>query len=305
MADFKTGSVQANGINFHYLEMGEGPLALCLHGFPDHAYSFRRLLPDLAEAGFRAVAPFMRGYAPTEAPKDGNYRAVLLARDAVALVDALGGGRAYLIGNDWGAGAVIGATVLAPEKVHKLIIIASGRVDEELAMDYWYLRGHLAFLFLPDALRGKGGSPQRLRLCGTVVAGTPRRSGTYRPMPLESIRETFRKPGVVEAALGYYRARFGPAPQDPETLRDEERINAGPVTVPTLALHGTRDRPKRLESFESEAMDAVFHRPGWRRSSSPAPATSCTKRKPEEINPKHSGVHKPADHHPHPNPRVF
>ena len=135
MTDFKTGSVQANGINFHYLEMGEGPLALCLHGFPDHAYSFRHLLPDLAEAGFRAVAPFMRGYAPTEAPADGNYRAVLLARDAVALVDALGGGQAYLIGNDWGAGAVIGASVLAPEKVRKLVIIASGRVDEELAMD--------------------------------------------------------------------------------------------------------------------------------------------------------------------------
>ena len=69
MADFKTGSVRANGLDFHFLEMGEGPLALCLHGFPDHAYSFRHLLPDLADAGFRAVAPFMRGYAPTEAPK--------------------------------------------------------------------------------------------------------------------------------------------------------------------------------------------------------------------------------------------
>ena len=109
MTEFKTGSVQANGLNFHYLEMGEGPLALCLHGFPDHAYSFRHLLPDLAAAGFRAVAPFMRGYAPTEAPADGNYRSVTMAHDAVALVDALGGGQAYLIGNDWGAGAVIGA----------------------------------------------------------------------------------------------------------------------------------------------------------------------------------------------------
>ena len=68
MADFKTGSVSANDIDFHFLEMGEGPLVLCMHGFPDHAYSFRHLLPDLSKAGFRAVAPFMRGYAPTEAP---------------------------------------------------------------------------------------------------------------------------------------------------------------------------------------------------------------------------------------------
>ena len=110
MTEFKTGSVQANGINFHYLEMGEGPLALCLHGFPDHAYSFRHLLPDLAEAGFRAVAPFMRGYAPTEAPADGNYRAVLMARDAVALLDALGGGegvsRRQRLGRGGGDGRV-------------------------------------------------------------------------------------------------------------------------------------------------------------------------------------------------------
>ena len=60
MPDLTSGSVQANGINFHYLEIGEGPLALCMHGFPDHAYSFRHLLPDLAKAGFRGVAPFMR-----------------------------------------------------------------------------------------------------------------------------------------------------------------------------------------------------------------------------------------------------
>ena len=93
MTDFTAGSVNANGINFHYLEMGHGPLALCLHGFPDHAWSFRHLLPDLAAAGFRAVAPFMRGYAPTTAPADGRYHTALLARDAVALIDALGAER--------------------------------------------------------------------------------------------------------------------------------------------------------------------------------------------------------------------
>ena len=119
MPDFRTGTVSANGINFHYLEMGEGPLALCFHGFPDHAWSFRHLLPDLAQAGFRAVAPFMRGYAPTEPPADGRYQAVLLCKDVLALIGALGAERAYLIGNDWGAGAVTGATILEPDKVNK------------------------------------------------------------------------------------------------------------------------------------------------------------------------------------------
>ena len=153
MADFNTGNVRANGINFHYLEMGDGPLAICLHGFPDHAWSFRHLLPDLAAAGFRAVAPFMRGYAPTEAPADGRYHSALMARDAVELIGALGAERAYLIGNDWGAGAVVGATALAPEKVIKLVTIAAGRVYRELSMEFQYLQGtwHGFFFQMPHA----------------------------------------------------------------------------------------------------------------------------------------------------------
>ena len=59
------GRVQANGVRFTYLEAGRGPLALCLHGFPDNAHTYDRLLPALAASGFHAVAPFMRGYAPT------------------------------------------------------------------------------------------------------------------------------------------------------------------------------------------------------------------------------------------------
>ena len=69
MPDLTSGSVQANGINFHYLDMGEGPLALCMPELPDHAYSFRHLLPVLAKAGFLGVSPFMRVYASTEAPR--------------------------------------------------------------------------------------------------------------------------------------------------------------------------------------------------------------------------------------------
>ena len=66
------GRISANGVEFGYLETGEGPLALCLHGFPDSAWTWRHLLPALADAGYRAVAPFMRGYAPTSVPADGR-----------------------------------------------------------------------------------------------------------------------------------------------------------------------------------------------------------------------------------------
>src|SRR5438045_6330238 len=103
--------VNANAIDFAYLACGdEGPLALCLHGFPDSAWTWRYLLPELAAAGFRAVAPFMRGYAPTDVPTDGRYQTGALAADALALHDVLGGdGDAVIVGHDWGAAATYGA----------------------------------------------------------------------------------------------------------------------------------------------------------------------------------------------------
>src|SRR5262245_48349388 len=104
MPELEQGSVRANGLQFHYLAMGDGPLALCLHGFPDSPWTYRHLLPELAHAGYRAVAPFMRGYAPTEVPASERYHTGDLAADVVALHAALGGdGRAVLIAHDWGA----------------------------------------------------------------------------------------------------------------------------------------------------------------------------------------------------------
>ena len=284
MAEINTGTVNANGINFHYLEMGEGPLALCFHGFPDHAWSFRNLLPDLAEAGFRAVAPFMRGYAPTEPPADGRYQQVALCKDVLALIGALGAQRAYLIGNDWGAGAVTGATVLEPEKVMKLVIIASGQVDRDLQMNYQYLKGtwHSYFFQLPQAEQALAYNDF------AFVEEWWRDASPEWDIPasaLESIRETFRKPGVVEAALGYYRARYSPALQDPSMREDQDRVNAGPVTVPTLALHGTRDRPRRLDAFESEAMDRFFTG-GLEKVIIPGTGHFMHQEKPAEVNPK-------------------
>src|SRR6266850_7769553 len=93
--------VRASNLNFSVLEMGEGPLMLCLHGFPDTAHSFRHQMPALADAGFHVVAPFMRGYAPTEAAPDGRYETAALSEDAIALIDALGASDAILFGHDW------------------------------------------------------------------------------------------------------------------------------------------------------------------------------------------------------------
>ena len=125
MTDLARGRVQANGITFEYMEAGEGPLALCMHGFPDTPYTYRHLLPALAEAGFRAVAPFVRGFAPTELPplRHHVHTSVMVA-DQIALTRALGGGPdALLVAHDWGAVGAWGALNRASELWGRSVVI--------------------------------------------------------------------------------------------------------------------------------------------------------------------------------------
>src|SRR5437763_9027559 len=152
----RSASVHANGLEFGLLEAGSGPLALCLHGFPDSADTWRHLLPALAGAGFHAVAPFMRGYAPTAVPADGNYQLGALAADAVALHEVLGGdGNAVLIGHDWGAEAAYGAAAHAPDRWRRLVTLAvpPAALDEVLFSDYEQLK-RFFYLFMFRDLAG-------------------------------------------------------------------------------------------------------------------------------------------------------
>jgi pimeloyl-ACP methyl ester carboxylesterase len=120
-------SFEASGLRFGALAWGppDGPLALCLHGYPDTAWTWRHLGPHLAERGWRVVAPFMRGYAPTELAPDGRYQIGALARDAIGAHAALGGDdRAVLIGHDWGAIATYAAAAHSPERFGRIATLA-------------------------------------------------------------------------------------------------------------------------------------------------------------------------------------
>jgi len=253
MEEFKTGSVRANGLQFHFLEAGQGPLVLCLHGFPDHARSFRSQLPALAAAGFRAVAPYLRGYAPTDVPPHGPYQAAALAQDAAALVEALSPSEpAFVFGHDWGALAAYGAAQLAPRRIRKIATAAvphGPQLLQAIVSNYdqmrrsWYI-----FMFqLPTAEAAVSGADFAFldRMWADWSPGWTLPAGE-----MAALKETFRKPGVVTAALGYYRATFNPALQVAELAELQSKMMTDPIPVPALVFHGRRDGCIGVETLD-------------------------------------------------------
>jgi pimeloyl-ACP methyl ester carboxylesterase len=236
----------AGPVEFAYLEDGpaDGPLALCLHGFPDHAPTWTALLGDLAAAGFHAVAPWMRGYAPTAVPADGLYQAAALSLDAVALTDALAPGdrSAVLVGHDWGAIGAYGAVNHRPDRFSRLVTMSvPHRVSLGARMftspaqlkRSWYM----FFFQLPLADMAVQANDFALidKLWRDWSPG-------YEPPAdyLRAIKDILAAPGGLDAAIGYYRHTLNPLKHD-RRLADVEAALSAYVPVPTLYLHGADD----------------------------------------------------------------
>ena len=242
--DLATGSISANGVEFAYLTAGpaDGPLALCLHGFPDSAHSWRNLLPALAAAGYRAVAPFQRGYAPTSVPADGRYQTGALAVDANALHEALGGDeRAVIIGHDWGAPGTFGAAVLAPERWSKVVGMAvppGGALGLAFVTNLAQLKRSWYMFFFQHGLADMVVPANDLAFIDMLWADWS--PGHDAAADLPHVKASLRDPANLTAALGYYRATLGDGYRDPAL--DAAQAAAGAVpTQPTLYLHGRTD----------------------------------------------------------------
>jgi pimeloyl-ACP methyl ester carboxylesterase len=233
--------IEVRGLEFAYLAVGQGPLALCLHGFPDSARTWEPLLSALAEGGFRAVAPWMRGYAPTDVPADGCYQAGALVADATALHEAFGGdGQAVIIGHDWGAFAAYGAGALAPERWRRVVTLAipplalAGRAlfDHEQLRRFWY-----QFFFL-HPLAEQVVARDDLAFVDRLWADwSPGFDAGQAP---ERAKDALRPAGHLTAALGYYRALHDPGAHDPELVEFQQAL-LEPTAQPTLYLHGQND----------------------------------------------------------------
>lgn len=222
-------TVSANGLRFALLEEGTGPLVLLLHGFPDTAHTWDGVRPALARAGFHAVSPYMRGYAPTTIPSKPAYDADTLGRDVLGLIDALGKKRAIVVGHDWGAVAAYSAAALGRERIALLVTVAvphpaAVRPTPRLV---WHARHFLSF-------QRKGAAAKLRANDFAEVDALVRRwspDWDFPPTETAAVKTAFREPGSLEAALGYYRA-YGI--RLPPSLRK-------PIAVDTVCFAPTHD----------------------------------------------------------------
>lgn len=240
-------TIRANDIDFAYLEAGpqDGPLALCLHGFPDHAPTFNAMLPALAERGYHAVAPWMRGYTPTGPAPDGHYQSATLAMDAVALIEKLGQtDESVVIGHDWGAVAACGAAALAPDKVSRVVsmalphpAVALGKLggDWSQLKRAWYMW----FFQLDEAPEAALTAEGSLFVDGLWADWSP----GFQPSSdiLEPIKKLLSEPESASAAVEYYRQTINPRRQVPELAETQETVMGGTITVPAMFIGGADD----------------------------------------------------------------
>jgi pimeloyl-ACP methyl ester carboxylesterase len=244
MADLtlKNGPLRFSALTAGFDLNPEGEIVVCLHGFPDDAHSFDAQLPALAEAGYRVVAPYLRGYEPSSQPDDGDYSISAIARDVIAWVEGFEVEAVHLIGHDWGAAATYTAGALAPERFSSLITIAvphAARFDEairkvprQLARS-WYM----AFFNIP------GISEYAVQRNDWSLVKTlwKRWSPSY-AMPdhqWHQLRSTFEADGVKGAMLAYYRQNASPALV--LGIKKNEVAELTSVPVRTLAITGVED----------------------------------------------------------------
>lgn len=224
---------------------------VCLHGFPDSPATFRHQVEPLVEAGFRVIVPALRGYEPSSQPADGDYSLMALADDVVGWLDDLSIERAHLVGHDWGAAIVYVAAARFPERCVSATTMAIPPLPR-----------------IPDALRRVPRQLQRswymnfFQLRGVadraLVAGDWRLlrrlwsdwSPDYQLSAAEwgELRSQFEQPGVVGAALAYYRQNA--TPQTMLGLKKSPAMQLNEITVPTLVMHGADDGCMDRRLFE-------------------------------------------------------
>jgi len=228
-----------NGVRLHYVEAGQGPLVILLHGFPEFWYSWRAQIPALAAAGYHVIALDMRGYNLSQKPpRVRDYGIEILARDVAELIRSTGAARATVVGHDWGGAVAWFAPMLYPHLVEKLIVLNAPHplaFLRELKTPAQLLKSWYQFFFqlpyLPEAMiRARDYAMLR-----DLLRRAPSRRRAFTKADIRLYKAAIAQPSALTAALNYYRAAFRGGPRGMSRL-------ARRIDVSTLLIWGEQDR---------------------------------------------------------------
>jgi len=232
------GFAYVNGLRFHYVTQGAGKLLILLHGFPEFWYSWRHQILELAKS-FRVVAPDLRGYNASDKPEGvANYRIDLLTADVMGLIRSFGESKAIIVGHDWGGGIAWAFAADYPHATECLIVMNCPHptaFQKHLRSNFRQLRRSWYMFFFQIPRVPEWGIRLNLRrFVERAFRGMAIRKEAFPDQELQRYVEVLRRPGVLTAAINYYRAAFR------EIVRHGERKFAK-ISCPTLLIWGEED----------------------------------------------------------------
>jgi len=287
-------SYRSDDVRLHTVEMGEGPPVLLVHGFPESWYSWRHQLPALAEAGYRAIAPDVRGYGRSSHPrKIEEYRMVRLVADNVRIAEAIGAEQVVIVGHDWGAPIAWSSCLLRPDLFDALVLLSVPYIqqgterptaalaaisgpDHEFYMNYFQTPGRVEAEFEEDVpgwlggfyLGASGDAPAELQPFWMIPRGTRQRDllpavgpdGLDLPWMSKADFEfyvgEFERTGIA-GGLNRYRNLD-------RDWADLAALRGRPITVPSLFIGGEKDGPTVWNAAAIARFDQTL--PGCRGS---------------------------------------
>ena len=227
-----------NDLNFHYVEAGEGPLVILLHGFPEFWISWRHQIPALVEAGYRVIAPDMRGYNLTDSPsRVSQYKIDLLASDIVALIQHAGEQKSHVVGHDWGAAVAWHVAMRYPERVNQLAIL-NGPHPKVFEKGIWrpsqLIKSWYMFFFqiplLPELIISRRYDKFMRKISSKHYVN----QGVLSTEDIDNYSNVFKNRKSLRGPINYYRAVF----RNPFSSRK----SIGVINAKTLVIWGRKDR---------------------------------------------------------------
>lgn len=248
--------IETNRIRLHCVAQGEGELVLLLHGFPEFWYSWRYQIPALARY-FKVVVPDLRGYNDSDKPASG-YDLDTLAADVQGLIESLGYTRAHIVGHDWGGAIAWYLAQKCPQSLNRLAVLSAAPVQRllrELVSNVDQLRrSWYMFAFQIPGLPEWVIQQNLAEFVKNLLREQAIRKGAFSKEDTEIYQSALAKPGVLSAALNYYRQMLMPW-----NWMREWSVVSQPVTAPTLVLWGEED--SLLSPHLTEGMDQFIMAP--------------------------------------------